>query len=149
MEDNLFTINKNTFDLHDSITNTIKIFEKVVEKSKSIIKFVFTDYRSNYFIRADKARIEQVISNLMHNSLKSITRSRHQNGDGKISIIVRNKGRKLKNNSGQNISKTEPTVEIIVDDNGQGIDPKIMSILFEKFTKSLDGMVWDYISLKR
>jgi signal transduction histidine kinase len=75
----------------------------------------------------------------MHNSLKSITRSRHQNGDGKISIIVRNKARKLKNNSGQNISKTEPTVEIIVDDNGQGIDPKIMSVLFKKFTRSLDG----------
>lgn len=35
--------------------------------------------------------------------------------------------------------RSEQIVEIMIDDNGEGIDPKMMPKLFTKFTKSLDG----------
>jgi signal transduction histidine kinase len=136
MEDNLFSIRKKNFDLNESISNTVKIFEEILRNSKNKIKFEFTDCRNDYFITGDKMRIEQVVSNLIHNSIKSISRLGKNNEEGRISIIIKNKNKK---EIPHKLSRIVQMVEIVIDDNGKGIDSKIMPKLFSKFTQSLDG----------
>ncbi len=138
IEDNVFTIRKRKFDLNEAISNTIKTFERTLRESKSKISFEFTDSRNVHYINGDKTRIEQVVSNLIHNSIKSIKRSRKKSEGGMISIFIKSKN-KNKNGNLHELQKIDEMVEIIVEDNGEGIDPKVKPYLFTKFTKSLDG----------
>jgi signal transduction histidine kinase len=78
------------------------------------------------FIEADKARITQVIFNLLNNAIK-FTEARG-NLEGKSIVAI--KVEKIHNNQ----------VFVTVKDTGIGIDPEIMPRLFEKFmSKSYQG----------
>ena len=88
-------------------------------------------------ILGDRNRLEQVISNLVHNSIKSISRKYHGRDGGKVLIKMENK--KLSSNGQSRQDQKNDVVNIIIEDNGEGIDPIILPKLFTKFTKSLDG----------
>jgi two-component system, OmpR family, sensor histidine kinase VicK len=78
------------------------------------------DNTNQIFVEADKARLTQVISNLLNNAIKFTK-------EGTISTII-----KRSNNSYE--------VVINIVDTGTGIDPDIMHRLFEKFaSKSYQG----------
>ena len=136
MEDNLFSIKKKNFNLNESISNTVNVFENLLKNNNNNIEFEVIEDDNNYFINGDKTRIEQVISNLIHNSIKSITRAENKNQEGRISIIIKKKNKK---ESHTKLAKLSDKVEITIDDNGQGIHPNVMPRVFTKFTKSLDG----------
>jgi signal transduction histidine kinase len=81
----------------------------------------------------DRIRIEQVVSNLIHNSIKSISRENDKK-EGWISIKIKRPKRKSTRLEG-----TRQMIEVVIEDNGEGIDSKMIPNLFMKFSKSIDG----------
>ena len=100
----------------------------IKRESNYNIKFIYKD-RKDIFVEADKARIIQVISNLLCNSIKFTNQ-------GTVTISVEEKD----------------TYQIVVSikDTGIGIDPEIVSRLFSKFaTKSNTGYWFGIVYIKK
>ena len=130
-------LKKESFNLNDIITNTIDDITTNMASSKkneqrNAIKLAYLPH--HIFIEADKARITQVISNLLNNAVKfteaKVTKGR-DDGDGRVEgggiISI-------------NAERVDGQALVTVRDSGIGIDPEIMPRLFEKFiTKSYQG----------
>jgi signal transduction histidine kinase len=94
-----------------------------VKKGNNEIKIKLISKAKDVFVKADKARIYQVIMNLLSNAIKF-----SQQG-GIIIIMVEKPGTNNNPNNNQILVK--------VKDNGEGIDAQIFPTLFTKFaTKS-------------
>jgi signal transduction histidine kinase len=98
--------------------------EKVNEVGKSIVKILVSfeqgtnNNQNPIFVEADKSRLTQVISNLLHNAIKFTLK-------GHITIST---------------EKTDSDAIVRVKDTGSGIDPEIYPRLFSKFaSKSYQG----------
>jgi signal transduction histidine kinase len=118
IESQTLALNKEEFNLNDLISNVIQDYKSQVDSKK--IKLVY-EHRAfnNIIVNADKDRLNQVISNLISNSIKFT-----QEESGIISITT-------KMDQGNN------AITISVKDTGKGIDPEIIPKLFTKFsTKS-------------
>ncbi len=127
IEGKLFSLDKEEFSLNDLILNITKDFENNFDKKKKI-RFEYNNFDTEYLLFADILRIGQVISNLIDNSVKNISK------DGIISLSIE----KEKINTSSNESKE--IVNVYVHDNGNGINPEIVSRLFTKFaSKSFQG----------
>jgi signal transduction histidine kinase len=121
IESQTLRLNKEEFDLNEVISNVIKDFKSQIDSEK--IKLVYEYSRvNNIIVNADKNRLNQVISNLISNSIKF-----SQGEWGIISITTKKE-------------QDSKTVTINVKDTGKGIDPEIIPRLFTKFaTKSETG----------
>lgn len=135
IEDQLFNLKEERFNLNDFLLNIIRVFEKTLKNNKKNIQFSLIDFNRQYMIFGDKNRLDQVISNFIHNSIKSISRKYHGMDGGKIWIKLEKEILLLNNQSKQK----KEVVNIILKDNGEGIDPNLLPKLFTKFTKSSDG----------
>ena len=105
-------LEKETFDIIDLIENVFESLE--MKASKNLISLTFNEkYQNPIWVKADKDRIQQVLSNLIVNSIKySINK-----GTTELSIenLIMNK------------------VLIRVADNGEGINNDEIPRLFERF----------------
>jgi signal transduction histidine kinase len=113
--------NVERFNIKDVISRNLQDYRNQIEKQgkKENIKLVYDDPK-DFFVDADKARVSQVISNLLNNAIKFTQ-------EGVVSISTE---RKVDNN----------IVFVKVQDTGQGIDPEILPRLFSKFvSKSFEG----------
>lgn len=133
IEDGLFSIQKKRIDLRRLILETIKIYETFLKQNRKKIEFKFNSADKECFVLIDRDRIEQTLSNLFLNSIRSISRKGSVNG--LISIHI-SKPKLV--NLNEKKEMIQQVIELIIEDNGQGIDSKIMPHLFEKF-KSTDG----------
>jgi signal transduction histidine kinase len=131
IESQSLNLKREYFNLNDVITNAIddmmanKVLLKAENKNNSAIKLLYTPQK--VFVNADKARISQVILNLLDNAVK-FTRD----SGGTITVILEKKEDES-NNNGQHVI-------ISIKDTGKGIDPDIFPRLFTKFaTKSEKG----------
>jgi two-component system sensor histidine kinase VicK len=128
IESESLNLKKEFFNLNDVITNTIDDIIANTEKSQQgdLIKFVYQP--RDIFLEADKARITQVISNVLNNAVK-FTEAKLNKGKGERGIIT------------INTEKVDDDQAIVsINDTGIGIDPGIMPRLFEKFaSKSFQG----------
>jgi signal transduction histidine kinase len=121
-----------SFNLNDIITNaiddiTINLASSKKSQQGNVIKLAYQPH--NIFIEADKARITQVISNLLNNAVKfTEAKVNEEEGEGRAVINI-------------NAEKVDDGQAIIsIRDTGSGIDPEIMPRLFEKFvSKSYGG----------
>ena len=105
-------LNKENFNIIALVQNIFDLLE--MKAGKKNISFVFDkEYSEGIFVNADRERIEQVITNLLVNSLKY----GKQDGTTEVSIekIVKNK------------------VLVRVTDNGEGILKENIPRLFERF----------------
>jgi signal transduction histidine kinase len=135
IESQSLELHKEHFDLNDLI---ISIIDDIVaaetdsmvygllarRKDKNHVKINYQPQHLHVY--ADRNRLSQVISNLLHNALKFTS-------EGYITITTE---KKTNNNSIKN-----STIAVVsVCDSGSGIDPEMMPKLFTKFsTKSFSG----------
>jgi signal transduction histidine kinase len=121
------TMKMTDFNLTETIDEVIKDMRKkayvVYKKSGAVdnlIPNIMFSEKNPLFIRADKDRIIQVLSNLLDNAMK------FSEGEAISISLIR--------------SNSKKEVNIAVEDKGRGIDPEIYPVLFEKFTtKSARG----------
>ncbi len=135
-ESKLFKPNKEVFSLNELIVTVIKELEHILDDTKKI-KFE-CHFDTEYLVDADSRRIGQVISNLIDNSIKSI--SEQDTGRGVISITT--SVEKITSTITTSRSDNYPQLMVIVSikDTGIALDNEILPRLFTKFaTKSFQG----------
>ncbi|WP_299777807.1 ATP-binding protein [uncultured Formosa sp.] len=100
------------FDIVELVSNVFEMFEMKAAKKRITLTFD-RDYNTPIFVNADKERIQQVLTNLVVNSIKY----GHDKGTTEVSIedLIKNK------------------VIVRVTDNGEGILPNHIPRLFERF----------------
>lgn len=116
IESNSLKLNKERFDMNEKIRNVIGDLEHITDVHAHIE--IKSKTGEPIFVKADKTRIFEVISNLIRNAIKFTE-------EGRIIVKAEKKGL---------------NVQVEVMDTGVGIDPEIMPRLFTKFaTKSEQG----------
>ena len=111
-ESGVKSIEKSKFDLMELIKNVIDLFEMQLKKN-SVSLSVDGDDSLTFFVEADKERIQQVLTNLIINSLKYSV----EKGSIEISVNKLNKNKLI----------------VDVTDNGEGIEEKHLPRIFERF----------------
>ena len=101
-----------TFNIVECITNVFDLLEIKAEK-KNISLLLDKDYPAPIMVSADRQRIQQVLTNLVVNSIKY----GHQNGTTEISV--------------ENLNSDKLIVR--VTDNGEGVENSHLTRLFERF----------------
>ena len=121
IESQSLNLRKEVCDLNDVIQDGIEEYKRnqVIRPNKNI-KIEFISYNDKIYVHVDKARIAQVISNLLNNAFKFTK-------EGSIVVNIELDQRKNK-------------AIVSVKDTGKGIAPDIFPKLFEKFaSKSFQG----------
>jgi signal transduction histidine kinase len=135
------------FELGSLILNVVKEFGYPLDKEKKV-KFEYNMSDDQCTVNGDKVRIGQVISNLIDNSIKFVSKEGNEERDEKEERIIYiniektkiNKKRDRAINVNNDIEGEDSVVTVSVKDNGKGIDKEIMPKLFTKFTtKSFQG----------
>ncbi|WP_406685636.1 ATP-binding protein [Seonamhaeicola sp. MEBiC1930] len=106
------SLNYEKFNIVELVESVFDMFEMKASKKKITLTFD-TDYNYPIMVNADKERIQQVLANLVVNSLKY----GREKGTTEISI--------------ENLIKNK--VIIRVTDNGEGIESEHLERLFERF----------------
>ncbi|MFD1614486.1 sensor histidine kinase [Gelatiniphilus marinus] len=106
------SLNLEVFDIVELVNNVFEMFEMRAHKKNITLTFD-TDYTKPILVHADKERIQQVLANLFVNSIKY----GKEKGTTEVSI--------------ENLIKNKVIVR--VTDNGEGIQKKHVSRLFERF----------------
>ena len=121
IESQSLKLNKEKFDLNEIVSNTIADYKNELKEGNSNIKLelVFKGDEGTVLVEADKARLSQVIANILGNAIKF-------SKEGCISIAQEVIG--------------SSQILVSIKDTGVGLDPEIMPRLFTKFaTKSEKG----------
>ena len=105
-------LNEETFDIVELVESVFELLEMKASKKKITLTFDM-DYDNPIMVSADKERIQQVLSNLVVNSIKY----GREKGTTEISI--------------ENLIKNKVIVR--VTDNGEGISNENLTRLFERF----------------
>jgi len=111
-ESGIATLDQKPFDIIAAIENVFELLEMQVSENKSVLKFD-REYPEPLIVYADEERIQQVLTNLIVNSLKYGV----ERGVTEVSLEV------LK----------EDKILVRIADNGEGIDEEHLPRLFERF----------------
>ncbi|HEV2192894.1 MAG TPA: ATP-binding protein [Nitrosopumilaceae archaeon] len=116
IESQTLKLNKEIFEINDALSFAIRDGNTQIENNSVNLKHEAS--KDKMYVEADRDRIMQVVSNLLHNAIKFTS-------NGTIMITSKRRG---------------DEIIVSVHDNGHGIDPQILPILFSKFaTKSYKG----------
>ncbi|MFL6421799.1 MAG: ATP-binding protein [Nitrososphaeraceae archaeon] len=128
IESGSLNLKKEFFNLNDVITNSIDdLIANIVKKNQQQGDLIKLSYRPHdIFIEADKARITQVISNILSNAIK-FTEATVNKESGKERGIIN-----------INAEKHDNLAIVSVKDTGTGIDPDVFPRLFTKFVMKSD-----------
>jgi signal transduction histidine kinase len=144
IESNELRLEKENFELDCLILDIVKEINNVLGEDKKV-EFEYHGIKDQPTVYADRVRIGQVISNLIDNSIKFISKQGSEDGDEKrtISIFIEKTKteRKISSTKKDNgdIKGAGPVV-VSIKDNGRGIDKEILPKLFTKFTtRSFQG----------
>ena len=112
LESSTMNLKISSFNIVDLITDVFGQLE-IKSKEKNIKLFFDKKYEEEILVEADKVRIEQVITNLLVNSINYGS----ENGSTEVSISV----------------LTEKKIIVRMTDNGEGISKEHIPRLFERF----------------
>lgn len=120
------------FKIEDSVNNILKILQPRIKKAKIDVNINFSGTRQ---IKANKIQIEQVILNLLNNSIDAIERKKGREGEKVIKVTTYDKDKFL---------------VLEVSDSGEGIPPNIRDRIFKPFfsTKSDGAGLGLYVAKK-
>ena len=122
IEGQALQLKKELINLNDIISSTVEKIKNQMGHDENVELVVNSLDHNVVFVEADKARIIQVISNLLNNAIKFTKK-------GTITIATK-------------IDEDNNQIIISVKDTGSGIDPEILPRLFSKFAaKSETGTV--------
>ena len=103
-------------DLRRLVSDIINQFKIAIKGEK--IHFTFNaELGETYTIRADAAKIQQVLRNILDNAIK------YSREEGSVTVTLSKR-------------KNEGIVRVAVTDSGIGLQPEIMQRLFEKFSRA-------------
>lgn len=119
IESQRLKLQKESVNMNQKIANVISDVKSYAKTSKDI-EIIFEPPKDSIIVEADKAKLFEVISNLIKNAIKFVDPK-----TGKIVIALK------KSDDGKN-------VVVSVSDNGKGIALEIMPRLFQKFVSSFD-----------
>ena len=105
-------LEKENFDIIELIQSVFDLLEMKTDKKKIVLTFDI-DYSEPIYVHADKEKIQQVLTNLLVNSIKY----GHRDGTTEVSV--------------ENLIKNKVIVR--VTDNGEGIPKRHIPRLFERF----------------
>jgi PAS domain S-box-containing protein len=103
------------------------------ELRNSDIKLQINPDASHGYVRVDKVQLEQVIINLIRNSIEALRQ--RDDGNGRIDLSI--------HHTDENI------IELTVTDNGPGIDPAVADSLFEPYSTSKETGMGMGLSISR
>ena len=106
------SVNTSDFDIIELIQSVFELLEMKASKQKIILTFDM-EYTNPIIVTADREKIQQVLTNLLVNSIK------YGNEDGTTEVSVEN--------------LIQNKVIVRVTDNGEGIHEKHVPRLFERF----------------
>ena len=136
IESQLFRLKRERFNLNDVIVDCVN--DMTVNKnyfhggSKKDVKISYQRQKDSFEVEADKARIIQVISNILSNAIKFSP----QHG-GTISISLE---KEIDGDDDDDDDGKANRVIVSIKDNGPGIDSELFPKLFSRFTsKSFSG----------
>jgi signal transduction histidine kinase len=117
LENKLLKLNKEECDLVEIISTAVQDAENQIDKNKVEMGYKSTELKT-LLVYADRAKLAQVVSNLLNNAIK-VTKA------GSIRIYL---------------EKVDNQAIVSVEDTGPGIDPSVEAKLFLKFvTNSSSG----------
>ena len=116
IENKSLKLNIEEFNLEELISTVVQDTKDQIDSSNKITLQYNRKADTIFHVSADKARLSQVLSNLLSNSIKFTKK-------GTIAV---------------NLEGKESQAIISVKDTGQGIDPEILPKLFTKFTTKSD-----------
>jgi signal transduction histidine kinase len=124
IESHSLNLNKEQFDLNEQIKTVINDIKNQINMryNNNAVKLLFQTKRkegNGVFIKADKIRIYEVISNLLKNAIKFTK-------EGTISITTEEKKKKKKTGKGGEVI-------VKIKDTGIGLPSNILPNLFSKF----------------
>jgi len=102
-------------NIGDVIGSTLSDFS--LKASEKKISLIYDKPKENLFVKADSARLHEVVANLVDNSIK------YSPVGSRITIRFLEKGN---------------FIQVVVEDNGYGISEKAQKKIFEKFYRSED-----------
>ncbi len=105
-----------TFDLGTLVKQVHTEYIPVIQKAE-MTSTIDLDATQTYLVNADQGKLKQVVSNLLDNSIKY---------SPKGNIII-------------TLKKTGVKVCLSISDNGIGIEPEMITKLFQKFNRSQDA----------
>ncbi|UQD55324.1 cell wall metabolism sensor histidine kinase WalK [Flavobacterium sp. K5-23] len=100
------------FDIVELIQNGFDLLEMKADKKNITLKFESSDIKP-HFVKGDKDRIQQIVENLIVNSIKY----GKENGTTEIAVV----------------SLTKKKILIRISDNGEGIEKQNIPRVFERF----------------
>lgn len=109
LESGSMTLNKEKFNLNELTQEVYMEMEELVNEKN--LEFILEEIDNNIELEADKARIRQVLINVVNNAIKFTEK-------GHIKILI---------------SKSNDKANIIVEDTGIGIKADKIAYLFDKF----------------
>ncbi|WP_148685714.1 sensor histidine kinase [Candidatus Nitrosocosmicus hydrocola] len=135
---NMLMMNKENFDLIKEIQDLInfELRQKLKDKNIQVI-FINETLNESCLIRADRFRVNQVLSNLLDNAIK------FSKNDTSINIIIKDQedmpqGTKENYRLVDSNQIVEEAVYIAISDSGKGISSELLPRLFEKFITNSD-----------
>ena len=122
IESQSLKLNKEQFNINDLISNVVQDYRNQIKKDDNITLLYESKNDINIFVKADRYRITQVISNLLNNAIKFTK-------EGTVSVTLEKKK-----------EDNQQEVLVSVKDSGNGIHSDILPRLFSKFaTKAEKG----------
>ena len=112
LQSNIDDLNIEEFDLTECIKTILKRYD--ILKEKEGYDFIFK-YNKKLLIKADKAKLEQVIYNLINNAIN------YTGDDNKVFIKIK---------------ETKDNIRVEITDTGKGIKPEDLDLICDRYYKS-------------
>ncbi|MFL6341040.1 MAG: ATP-binding protein [Nitrososphaeraceae archaeon] len=114
-------------NIGDLISSIVEDYRNQIEKNNDNVELYHYKPENNddsIIVEADRARLIQVISNLLDNAVKFTNKQYNKRGSIYVNVEKKNK----------NGNKKQEVI-VAIKDNGTGIDPEIMPRLFTRFAR--------------
>lgn len=120
------TFEETSFNLYEIIASIIELFHPKAEEKQIALEYSIAK-NVPFFLMGDPVRLNQILMNLVSNAIKFTE-------EGKVSLRVRIKEE----------TRSQATVEFVVEDTGIGIPEEKLLLIFESFTQSESAITRKY-----